>query len=265
MTADKSIVIDIHTHLMDGGLYTDDANDNPVEHALQEMDEAGVDLSVLLGIGFDAEGLADNNRQIREAVDAHPDRFVGFLGVDPHEDPGITCDQIDRAVQEWGFRGLKMHQWLQMFPTNDPIVYPIMERASHYEIPVVFHSGTPPYTTPVLIADLAKRYPRVPVIIGHMGKTTLYYDCLTVMREVDNLYCDFSGNPLVGVLEWGIQNLGAHKFLYGSDEFGAGPGQAYGLEQIRHMMISENQKRQIIGGNAAKLLKLTPGKKEGGE
>jgi len=251
----KPLIIDMHTHLMNGGLYTEDTNDDPIRYALSEMDESGVDMSVLLGLGFEHD-LDANNLLVKQAVDAYPDRFVGFLGVNPHEGRRAVTDKIDRAIEEWGFRGIKMHQWLQAFPTNDPIVHPVMERAEHYEIPVLFHSGTPAYTTPALIADLAKRYPKVPVIIAHMGKTTLFYDCLTVMREVDNVYCDFSGNPLVGVLEWGIKTLGARKFLYGSDEFGAGPGQGYGIEQIAHMDIPDDDKRLILSGNAARLLKL---------
>ncbi|XID90200.1 amidohydrolase family protein [Paenibacillaceae bacterium WGS1546] len=251
----KPLTIDIHTHLMNGGLYTDDSNEDPIRHALCEMDESGVDLSVLLGLGFEHD-LDENNRLVKEAVDAYPDRFVGFLGVNPHEGRQRVIDKIDRAVESWGFRGIKLHPWLQMFPSNDPLVHPVMERAAHYEIPVLFHSGTPAYTTPVLIADIAKRYPRVPVILAHMGKTTLFYDCLTVLGEVDNLYCDFSGNPLAGVLEWGIKKLGAGKFLYGSDEFGAGPGQRYGIEQIVHMDLPDEDKRLILGGNAVRLLKL---------
>lgn len=255
MTSKRDLLIDIHTHLMDGGLYTDDSIADPIGAALESMDEEGVDISVVLGIGFDKE-LDLNNELIRQAVERHPDRFIGFVGVNPHEGKEKNDALIDRAVEEWGFRGIKMHQWLQMFPTNDPIVYPVMERAARHGIPVLFHAGTPPYTTPLLIADLAKRYPEVPVIIAHMGKTTLFYDCLTLLKDVDNLYCDFSGNPLVGVLEWGIKTIGAHKFLYGSDEFGAGPGQGYGIQQIRHMDIPEADKRRILGGNAAKLLKL---------
>jgi len=256
MATDKHLLIDVHTHLMDGGLYTEDTNPDPIGYALREMDEAGVDISVLLGIGFGPRDLEDNNRLIKKAVDEHPDRFIGFVGVNPHEGERKVRDTVDRAVESWGFRGIKMHQWLQMFPTNDPIVDPVMERAAHHGIPVLFHSGTPPYTTPVLIADLARRYPEVPVIIAHMGKTTLFYDCLTVLKDIPNLYCDFSGNPLVSVLEWGIRHIGADKFLYGSDEFGAGPGQGYGIAQIRHMDIPEEDKRKILGGNAARLLKL---------
>ena len=52
MATDKHLLIDVHTHLMDGGLYTEDTNPDPIGYALREMDEAGVDISVLLGIGF---------------------------------------------------------------------------------------------------------------------------------------------------------------------------------------------------------------------
>lgn len=248
-----SLIIDVHTHLLDGGLYTDDRNPDPIATALESMNEAGVDHCVLSGVGFN-EDLEANNRLVQQAIRVYPQRFSGFLGVDPHQQDVTRA--IRKAIEEDGFRGIKMHQWLQSFPTNDPVVFPVMELAAEYQVPVLFHSGTPPFTTPSLIADLAVRFPSVPVIIGHMGKTTLFYDCLAALKRIDNLYCDYSGNPLTAVMEWGIRTIGAHKFLHGSDEFGAGPGLRYGIEQILDMSISNVEKTDILGRNAARLLRL---------
>ncbi|NTW99906.1 MAG: amidohydrolase family protein, partial [Geobacteraceae bacterium] len=47
---------------------------------------------------------------------------------------------------------------------------PVYEQASRYHLPILFHSGSPPYTQPFQIVEYADEYPEVQFIIGHFGK-----------------------------------------------------------------------------------------------
>ena len=51
-----------------------------------------------------------DNRPVAEALRAHPDRFIGFLFLNPKGNPQVMA-QLEQGVQEHGMRGVKAHSW----------------------------------------------------------------------------------------------------------------------------------------------------------
>ena len=100
-----------------------------IDEMLAEYDRAGVEKIVLLG--WDAEtgtGLPPlPNDYVKSLVDSHPDRFIGFAGVDPHK--GIEAvRELERAVKDLDMRGVKLHPIVQKFFPNDEKFYPLWEK-----------------------------------------------------------------------------------------------------------------------------------------
>ena len=100
-----------------------------LEDILADMDQAGVDMTVI--VAADAETTFRYkvpNDLIAEAVKRYPKRFIGFAGVDPHKGM-LALEEVDRSVEELGLSGLKFLPHLHELAPNDPLMYPILEKA----------------------------------------------------------------------------------------------------------------------------------------
>jgi len=170
------------------------------------------------------------------------------------EPSDVVREKMEEAVKIFGFRGVKLHPWVSAFPLNHPIVYPVFDVAAKYRLPVLSHSARSEFCTPMLFADIALRYPEVPVIMGHMGKQHLHYDVLPAMRLAENLYLETSGSKIQILLERAVKEFGAERVLFGTD----GPHDllpAY-VARIEDLNVSEEEKELILGKSAAKIFNL---------
>jgi predicted TIM-barrel fold metal-dependent hydrolase len=74
----------------------------------------------------------------------------------------------------------------------------------------------PGESTPMDVAELARRHPSVPIICGHTGGN--WEIGIRAIRGVKNLYADLAGSdPTAGFVEMAVRELGAGRVIYGSD------------------------------------------------
>lgn len=102
MNDDHTIIIDAHVHLGHGREKNLSADD-----LLAQMHQYGVDRAVICPV--DEEIILYNrvgNERILAAVQAHPDRFVGFAVANPWYGQAAV-EELRRAIGE-GLRGLKL-------------------------------------------------------------------------------------------------------------------------------------------------------------
>ncbi|MBI3697192.1 MAG: amidohydrolase [Acidobacteria bacterium] len=257
------MIVDSHIHLITDttGWYAykkkagvSDANVWDVEAIVRLMDEVGFDRCFLLTLaglyGFNDHRKA--NDQIAAAVRRFPDRLIGFATTYPNQDPDGAARELLRSI-ELGLKGLKFHPWLQSFPANSAYLYPCLEVCSKYRIPVLFHTGTPPYSQPFQVMEQARRFPEAPFIIGHFGKL-LFLDAVRSAELCPNVYLETSGAQ-VADLEFALERIGAERILFGTDlPIGGAPAGKWNLEKIRSAPLTEAQQRLILGENAIRLI-----------
>jgi len=199
-------------------------------------------------------------------IKEHSDRLFGFCSVMPKDQdaPKILEDHIDL-----GFKGLKLHPPIQNFSPTDPQISPIVEKAIELDIPVLFHTGPiylrtalTAYGSPLLLDELAIRYPKLKIVIAHgdaLGPDP------AIAAKHPNVYVDTTIR-LAELTEL-MPNIGKHylsrlrdkddKLIYGSDTNPARTWRfKYNLDAIEVMDIPEESKEKILWKNAAKLLKL---------
>ena len=157
------------------------------------------------------------NRQLyEEYVKVYPDTFVGFCVVDPHKGLDHVKAEMRRCKEEYGFKGLKIHGWLQGFGMHDAYIDDMMQIAEEYHWPVIFHDGTPPYADTSQIADLAEKHPNVNVILGHSGLYDSYRAAIQACRDLPNVYLCLVGNT-IGSIREKLRQAPHSRILYGSD------------------------------------------------
>jgi uncharacterized protein len=175
--------------------------DTSGEKLVAEMDSAGVDRSCVFAVdyglltGEPGVPIAEQNRLVAEAVKRFPDRLIGFCAVDPRRPEALALFQ--RAVEDWGLKGLKLHPTAGYFP-YDPAAYPLYRKCQEYKLPVLIHTGSQPgpmksrFARPVYVDDVAADFPDLAIIIAHCGHHW-WEEALMVCTVKPNCYVDISG------------------------------------------------------------------------
>jgi predicted TIM-barrel fold metal-dependent hydrolase len=219
-------MIDFHVHQPRAAAYG-------AEEYVRVMDELGVDVSVV----FTYEGLLHPspaaNDSLAAFVAAAPGRLVAFATVDPR-DPGAAAE-VERCVSGHGMRGVKLHPWLQGFPAHEPGLDPVCEAAAALGVPILFHDGTPPFSTPLQLASLARRHPRTTVVLGHGGLHDLWREAIAAVQTTPNVHLCMCATPVYAMRAI-VQRCPLDRLLFGTD---AGlrpePRQRYAELRIRQL------------------------------
>jgi predicted TIM-barrel fold metal-dependent hydrolase len=247
------MIIDDHVHVHEWSFQKGD-REFEVDYVVELMDEWGIDKSIIMDslayIGLDQR---TSNDYTRAAVDAYPDRLIGFANIKPPQGIEACRAEMERTIGEWGFRGIKLHPQVDRYPINDRrLVYPVMELALAHDVPVWVHTGHQPNATPTQMGTLARDFPEAKLIIGHMG-SGMFYDAMVMSQRYRNLYVDISlqGGHAFGAA---CEELGAGKLLYGSDAPYASPGSMKRI--IEESTLSDSDKALVLGCNIARILNL---------
>ena len=244
------MIIDFHTHVDEAEAF---GWIDPPEKLVPLLDEAGIDKAACMTYVDLPGSNPDALEYLAGAVDRFPERLIGFVRLNPsyRRDASVA---LDRAVSELGFRGVKLHPTTTLaHPAAEPTVA-LLRQAAGLEVPVLFHCGDDPYTTPQAIAAGASQTPDTAVVLGHMGGYFHVDDAIAMAERHPNLYLETSAMPYPGKIAEAVERVGAERVVFGSDGPGCNP--ALEVEKVRMLGLDPDAERLILGGNAARLLRL---------
>jgi predicted TIM-barrel fold metal-dependent hydrolase len=186
--------VDIRTELLDLG-----------GSRIAAMDAAGIDLQVLSLTAPGCEGLdaetavsisMDANDRLFDAIKAHPKRLAGFASL-PTADPQTAAKELERTVTRLGFKGAMINGHVRGSYLDDKKYWSIFECAQALDVPVYLHPTLPHpnvmktyfegyeelsaaawgfaletsvHFLRLVFAGLFDTYPRLKVILGHLGE-----------------------------------------------------------------------------------------------
>lgn len=246
-----SPVVDAHGHV---GGWADFFVPRPDAAWLVDVNtEIGIDvvgISHLVAVGRDV--VAGNELALAAAA-RHPGRIGVWLVADPHhpDAAALLRDQLDRP----GVWGLKLHPDTHACAATDPRYEPLLELAAAAGVPVLSHGQTrSPFADPGDVAELARRHPAVPVLLGHAGLLQDGFDRAARLAAAQpNLYLEICGSRLTTRwLERLVAVAGAGRVLFGTDACFLDP--RLGLGKVRLARLSEADRALVLGGNAVRLL-----------
>lgn len=244
-------IFDCHGHLdRDIHLWQGAADGASV---LRAIDRLGVDAICLSSILSFTSHWRLGNETVAAAAEAYPGRIFGYAVPSPF-DP--ACDLRPYLEDRPGFLGIKVHGSMQGgTPLDDPRYFPAYELVAEKGIPVLFHAWTQQEIRAA--ANVAARYPSVPVILGHSGfvDPAAREAAIVACKARDNLFCDTCVSYTYdGALEDLVSRIGADRVLYGSDvDF---YDNAFGLGRLALSRLTDGEKERILGGNAKTLFRL---------
>ena len=167
----------------------------PLEHIFNQMHCAGLDRLTLLPQDYTSTvGCVVSNEEIRQLVDAAPDKFIGFAGVDPL-DPEAP-DKLQDAFTRLNLKGLNLHTGRHHLLPSDPRMEPIYEICERYHKPIMFHAGLSwepdtqtSYCTPLAFEIVAEKHPKLKICMGHFGWPWVRETAM-LMLKYPNVYAD---------------------------------------------------------------------------
>ena len=212
----------------------------------------------------------DTNDYVAELVNAHPEQFIGFATVDPWKDRWAV-NELDRAVNDLGLRGLKLHPIHQAFFPGDPRFYPLYEKCAELGVPLLIHSGFAAvgvgmpggggmklkYAAPIPhVDDIAADFPELTIIMAHPAWPWVE-EQIAVALHKPNVYLDLSGwapryipEALIAETNTRLQD----KVLFGSD-FPYLPPDRW-LSGFDQLDIRDNVRPKVLLENARRVLNL---------
>lgn len=237
------LVIDAHNHLGDRPGAKQTGAD-----LVAKIDAVGVDKAVIFPF---VEGNFTND-PIKEAYDQFPDRLIPYCAVNPWQPD--AADEVRRCIRDWGFKGLKLHPTINGFHLSDPnLVDPLFKVAEEYDIPIIVHGASDLLNSPTEFAQMAARFPKVSLLMAHMGFFWGVDQAIAFAKQFPNLYLETSRAPIFEI-QTAVRELGPDKVIWGTDS----PFVDYEWEYKKMERATSDQSgyAKIVGGNIARLLKI---------
>ena len=276
---------------------------------LADMDAAGIDMQVLSVAGDGLEKLDRNagiavardiNDMLANAVKAHPDRFAAFT-VLPLQAPDAAAAELERCVTKLGFKGALISGTINGRFLDNPVFQPVFAAAEQLDVPIYLHPAPPPpavygayfgdlpapiaeslstsawgwhvetgmHSLRLVASGLFDRFPKLQIIIGHMGENLPFslvradgrlsgLNPQLKKRVADylrtNFYITTSAYFTAPPLLCALEVFGADRMLFAVDyPFSSN---ADGRKMLDIAPISPNDLAKITHKNAERLLKL---------
>lgn len=273
---------------------------------LEAMDKAGIDLAVLSVTVPGVQGESDTKAAIRIARDANdllarevqkrPDRYAGFAHL-AMQDAKAAADELQRAVTDLRFKGALINGQTAGHYLEEDQYLPFWERVQDLDVPVYLHPGdmadhpamfaqrpelngavwawtveTATHALRLVFGGTFNRFPRVKVILGHMGETLPFllwrFDSrwkLELGKEIPpgslpsdiikrNIVITTAGVCAAGPLIEAIGALGEDSVMFSVDY--PYEDTVVAADFIESAPVSEKVRAKICYGNAERLLRL---------
>jgi len=235
------------------------------EELIASMDEARVDLSVVLNIGWASHELCvETNDYILDSVSRYPDRLIGFCSVQPKAGDAATVE-LERCAKA-GAEGIgEMRSDVQGFNLADKeMMKPVADAVVEHNLVFLTHSSEPvghQYSgkgsiTPDVLYSFILNFPDLKLVCAHWGGGLPFYGLMPeVAKALSNVFFDTAATAFLyrpQVFEEVSNIVGSDKILFGTD-YPLIPQKRI-TAQIQSLGLTEEIKAKILGGNAQRLL-----------
>lgn len=197
--------------------------------------------------------------EIYEIIKDYPDRFVGIAPYDPHNIME-SVKTIERAVKEFGFKGVYAHTLGQNLRPSDKSMYPCYSKCAELGIPFAIQLGhsleimpSDP-GRPIHLDQVALDFPELTIVGSHTGWPWCE-ELIALAWKHPNVYLDVSAHlPKYvdpSIIKF-MDTRGRKKCLFGTN----GIGLERCKEQFMELKVKDETKKAVLRDNAVRLYKL---------
>jgi len=279
----SSVIIDFHTHIFppwlrerrDEYVKSDPcfallysqakARIATAEELLAAMDEAGIDSSVVLNIGWVSHELCvKTNDYILDSVSRYPRRLVGFCAIQPRAGDAAIAE-IERCAGA-GAKGIgELRSDVQDFDLADKkTMKPVVDAALKHDLIFLTHSSEPVgheyfgkgRITPAILYSFITAFPNLKLVCAHWGGGLPFYALMPeVAKILANVFFDTAATVFLykpEIFQQVSSIISSDRILFGTDYPLMHQNRV--LAQVQSARLPAKDKAKILGGNARKLL-----------
>ena len=248
-------VIDAHAHLgpCSTNITVKGEIEKQVEYLIPIMDKMNIKTMIVSGMQALATGGIDGNRVLEESMKPYKGRFLGYFVFNPLYGKELIPELDDFFSRDF-FIGFKIHSNKWHIPLTDSKFEPVWEYADKHCLPICMHTWQGDYCSPVMLKEIAPKYPNAIFVLGHSGggdKGRIEAEELALANR--NVYLEFCGSFTASIpYEETINKVGIERILFGTDAMFHNPvwelGRALSLDipdETIIPMLGENFKRII--------------------
>ena len=249
------MIVDAHVHFPMGKVETLDDIAKVVERGVALGVEKFWNLGDVLKYGSypTRKQIVEINDSTINVLREFPERMLGFCFLNPALEPAFLRDEMERCLAIDGFIGVKLENAVNC---RDERLDPIMELVVEKNAILLHHAWylaektQPDASEPADVADLATRHPDATIIMAHLAGCGVR-GVLDIKNHPNVLIDTSGGQPVSGLVEYAVSELGAERVIYGSDipgrDFPSQIGRVLGAD------IPQREKELILSGNAIRL------------
>ena len=198
----------------------------PADTELHWQASRPVDRAIVLGFASRLLRAEVPNDFVAHYVDRHPEKLLGFAGIDPTSGKGVQ--ELRRCNDDLGLCGVVVSPSNSAYHPADSRAMALYAEAELRQMPVLFHIGGHlaersqlEYARPTLIDEVARTFPNLHIIISKMGHPWAAETCMLLAKH-PRVWSDISGmlarpwqayNALLCAHEHGVID----KLMFGSD------------------------------------------------
>ncbi len=242
------MIIDCHVHCKGGDTYRREFSASDI---LRAMDEAEIERSIVFAICLPS---LESQTMTASVCATAPERLTPFAHVLPEEGP-LALVELERAVSDLGFRGLKLH--LGELPGGMApeaafaAAEPLVKKCADLHVPCLIDAKGMAET----IEGLADASPGTNLIVAHLGCSqgeALIDRFIGLAATRHNVFLDTSYVHQPWKIGDAVRRAGAAKVVFGSD----GPliHPAIELRKLEVLNLEPDQWRAVTELNIQRLL-----------
>lgn len=242
------MIIDSHIHLKGGDYFRREFDPDAT---VRMLDAAGIDRGCVFSICLPSW---ESNVLTRKAVQGREDRLIPYAHVLPEEGE-LAHVELQRAVEEWGFRGLKLHVGEVRGEATVELFVPFLEQAAALGVPVLLDC----IHRPEFAEGCAQAVPEAKLILAHLGSNTdpfMNDRFICLCRRCQNVWLDTSYSLVPWKIRDAVRYCGAEKVIFGSDGGADYYPASIELAKINAYPFSPEERQRILGENIRELLGL---------
>jgi uncharacterized protein len=239
---------------------TQGGNSITAEGLIRRMDDSGVDKALCWLQPPYRRETDEANLNVYESMRRYPDRIVGFGWADPNLGVNQAKDTVKRCIHDYGLYGVKLNGAQNNYYIDDEALsLPVIEEIARTGKLLAFHVGgdAPDQTHPFRVRKIATRYPKMGILMVHMGGVTTpdtVQAAIEVAAECPSITLIASAVRGPKVLK-AIDVLGAERVCYGSDTpFEVMRAEVARFQALLRDVTTEAEQALVMGGSLARVL-----------